>query len=204
MEFSKTDIQILINAVNSNDISVNICDKFLLDKHLSNEFITVFTTNDDNVIVIHKECNDINKSLHNIFKYNDIRNAKLYKKHLRKYMKVHDYYSMNNSIIVIGIGKSNDYAKTIFIDDLADQYIDINNDDNDNDNDNDDNDDDTDDDNDHDDEDYLFVKKVDYSKIRVKRLIEFIIKHKKLGEIDINTTGLTKKQLIRIVKKIIN
>jgi hypothetical protein len=197
MEFSKTDIQILINAVNSNDISVNICDKFLLDKHLSNEFITVYTTNDDNVIVIHKECNDINKSLHNIFKYNDIRNAKLYKKHLRKYMKVHDYYSMNNNIIVIGIGKSNDYAKTIFIDDLADQYIDINNDNN-------NDDDDDDDDIDEQDEDYLFVKRVDYSKIRVKRLIEFIIKHKKLGEIDINTTGLTKKQLIRIVKKIIN
>jgi hypothetical protein len=199
MELSKTDTQILINAVNnSNHISVNICDKFLLDKNLSNEYITVYTTKDDHVIVIHKECNDVNKSLHNIFKYNDIRNAKLYKQHLRKFMKVHESYSINNNIIVIGIGKSNDYAKTIFIDDLADQYIDISNND---DNDDDDNDDSIDE---QDNEDYLFVKKVDYSKIRVKRLIEFIIKHKKLGDIDINTTGLTKKQLIRIVKKIIN
>jgi hypothetical protein len=109
-------------------------------------------------------------------------------------MKVYDEYNDNN-IVVMGIGKSNDYAKIMYDDDLANQYIDTNNDDNDND--------DNDDDNDHDDDDYLFEKKVDYSKIRVKQLIQCIKKHKKQGDIEINTTGLTKKQLVHIVEKLI-
>jgi ribosomal protein S13 len=107
-------------------------------------------------------------------------------------MKVYDEYNDNN-IVVMGIGKSNEYAKIIHDDDFANQYIDT---------------DLHEETSQHIEEEInktydIFEKKVDYSKIRVKQLIECIKKYKKQDDIQINTTGLTKKQLVHIVDKLL-
>jgi len=46
----------------------------------------------------------------------------------------------------------------------------------------------------------IFKKTIDFSKIRVKQLRDYIKTHKVASKLKINITGLTKKQMIKIVE----
>ena len=47
----------------------------------------------------------------------------------------------------------------------------------------------------------IFVYKIDYTKLRKKQLKQFLKKNKK--KIQINITGLTKKQLVEIIDELL-
>lgn len=49
----------------------------------------------------------------------------------------------------------------------------------------------------------IFKPKIDYSKIRKKDLRDFVKKNKKIAKLDINVTGLTKKDLIQLSEYIL-
>jgi hypothetical protein len=49
----------------------------------------------------------------------------------------------------------------------------------------------------------IFKKEIDFSKLRKKDLKQFIKNNKKKLNIEINLTGLTKKQMVKIVKEIL-
>lgn len=196
MKISNSDIQIFLNASYDNNM-FDIGNKYIIDKKLSDERMKVYTIVDSNeVVTVHRGLENAHEWVDDVtyLRNHDIRNSNSYRFHLRRQMKVIHKYKAEN-IIIMGFDRGGVYAKQMFNDKLAKKFIntvleevnevepakepeepkEID----------------------------IFEKKIDFKPICRNQLIDYIMKQKKIRNIEVNTTRLTKMQLVEIVKKLI-
>lgn len=219
MKFKQIELEQLLKASYDKQL-FDVSNRFIIDIPLSDIRVKVYTVNDlpNELVVIHCDSHDGYDWYDNLsyMKNSDLRYSKTYKMHKKRHKKAFDKYT-DYHINVIGHSKGALYATQLHNEKLANQVITYNkpvtdiktkndlvsvgksivipsdsinaldehktdklligNE--------------------------LFKKTIDYRKFRVHELKDFLKKNKNTIKLDVNLTGLTKPQLVEIVKKVV-
>lgn len=201
MKFKPNELERLLKASYEKDLH-DLDNRFIIDKLLSDERVKVYTIVDmpDKLMVVHRGSQDTFDWHDNLTYLNDtdLKFSKSYKMHKKRHIKAtsdeqyKDYY-----VYVFGHSCGDLYATQLCKEGLADEVIKYNK---------------------KPDisslicnesasidliGDEIFVREINYKRLRKYQLKKFLKQNKLALKLDINLTGLNKKQLVEIVKKVI-